>query len=163
RARRGGRRNRRARRRALTRPAKRRRPRCARGRTALESRARMTTNSATTNTSPTNPGAATDSARAPSAAQRGWHLSRVAVRLCAAWLLTGALFKLFKANPGVLSKPCVALSPFALVPTFVLAISVELAISALAFLRPKLAWIPLALVFVFFEVLLTQLIASGAE
>lgn len=105
-----------------------------------------------------------DSTASPNTtAREAWNFAGIAVRLCATWLLVGALFKLFKANPGDLPKPFVALSPFGLVTTFVFAISVELAVVAFAYLRPKLGWIPLVLTFVFFEILLAQLIASGAK
>lgn len=107
--------------------------------------------------------ASTAHATPPTTARETWNAAGIAVRLCATWLLVGALFKLFKGTPGDLPKSFVELSPFSVEVTFVLAISVELALVALAFTRPKLAWLPLALLFAFFEFLLAGLIASGAK
>lgn len=90
-------------------------------------------------------------------------LPSLAVRLAGAWLATGALFKLFAGSPKLLPQLVVDASPFGLDLTFKLAVAVELLIVVVAFLRPRAAWLPLALVFAFFEVVLVSQQMAGAE
>lgn len=90
-------------------------------------------------------------------------LAPLAVRLAALWLLAGALAKLFLGTPKDLPDPVRHLSPFAWGTTFYLVIAVELTLVTLAALRPKLAWLPLVALFVFFEGLLIYLSSLGAE
>ncbi len=98
------------------------------------------------------------SSQAPSSS-----LPALAVRLGAAWLATGALFKLFAGSPKLLPPLVVDLSPFDLDLTFRLVIAVELALVVVAILRPRAAWLPLALLFAFFEVVLVSQALAGAE
>jgi len=91
-----------------------------------------------------------------------WNLPGITVRLCALWLAVGALFKLFLGTPGDLPKAFVELLPIPVETAFPLVISAELALVVLAMARPAWAWIPLTGLFLFFEFLLSQLIAAGA-
>jgi len=86
----------------------------------------------------------------------------VAVALGGAWLLAGALFKLFAGTPADL-PPIVQDLPLELGLTYKLAISIELAVCALAFLRPAWGWLPLAGAFLVFDAILSTQIAAGAE
>ena len=97
------------------------------------------------------------------ATQRSDLFPSLAVRLAGAWLAVGALFKLFAGSPKLLPQLVVDLSPFDLDLTFRLAVAVELAIVVVAFLRPRAAWLALALVFAFFEVVLVSQQLAGAE
>lgn len=90
-------------------------------------------------------------------------LPSLAVRLAGTWLAVGALFKLFAGSPKLLPQLVVDLSPLDLDLTFRLAVAVELAIVVVAFLRPRAAWLALALVFAFFEVVLVSQQLAGAE
>jgi hypothetical protein len=88
----------------------------------------------------------------------------VAVRLVALWVISVTLFKLFAGNPGDLPEVVRDLLPG--IPAglkFKLTIAIELGVSAVALLRPRLGWalqVPLLLVFV---VILVPLVLSGAE
>lgn len=84
------------------------------------------------------------------------------VRLSGAWILAGALFKLLEGTPGDLPQ-VVRDFPLELGLTYKLAISIELALAGLAFLRPRWAWLPLIGCFLLFDAILVSLIASGAE
>lgn len=90
-------------------------------------------------------------------------LPSVAVRLAGVWLLAGALLKLFRGTPKDLPDLIRKLTPFDIDLTFHLVIGVELFLVCLSVLRPKLAWVPLAALFVFFEFVLMKQIAAGAE
>lgn len=85
------------------------------------------------------------------------------VRVAGAWLLLGALAKLFVGTPKDLPQLVHDLTPFDIDLTFRLVIGVELAIVCVAFLRPKLAWPILAAVFVFFDFVLASQLKAGAE
>lgn len=88
-------------------------------------------------------------------------LARAALLLACAWLAAGALFKLFAGSPQDL-PPVVRDLFLGQDLTFRLAIAVELAVVFAAVLRPRWGWLPLALTFVLFDVVLAQLAASGA-
>lgn len=94
-------------------------------------------------------------ARAPSAAL-------LTVRLAAAWIALGALFKLFVGSPNDL-PPMVR--EFVLGPTltFRLAIAIELSIALPALLLPRRLWGLVALQLGVFSAILVPLIASGAK
>ncbi|MFM7282339.1 MAG: MauE/DoxX family redox-associated membrane protein [Planctomycetia bacterium] len=85
------------------------------------------------------------------------------VRLSALWLATGALAKLFIGTPAFLPEFIRNQTPFSLDVTYMLVIGTELALVALAFLRPRNAWWMLAGLFVFFDFILTTQIAAGEE
>lgn len=85
------------------------------------------------------------------------------VRLAALWLATGALAKLFIGTPAFLPEFIREQTPFSLDLTYMLVIGAELAIVALAILRPRNAWWVLAALFVFFDFILTTQIAAGEE
>ncbi len=90
-------------------------------------------------------------------------LPAVAVRLAAAWILAGALFKLLQGTPNDLPAVIQDL-PLELGLTYKLAIAAELALSVLAILRPRLAWPLLTIAYLVFEyVLYTQISAGEAE
>ena len=87
-------------------------------------------------------------------------LAPSAVRLAALWILAGAAYKLFSGSPNDLPP---VVREFFLGPelTFKLAIAVELSITCLALLRPRLGWLPEVMLFAVFLAILVQLIASG--
>ncbi len=85
------------------------------------------------------------------------------VRLAALWLATGALAKLFIGTPAFLPAFIREQTPFSLDHTYMLVIGIELAIVALAFLRPRQIWWVLAGLFVFFDFILSTQIAAGEE
>jgi hypothetical protein len=85
-----------------------------------------------------------------------------ALRIAAAWLLTGALFKLFGGNPNLIPPLVRTMTPFSLVLTYHIAIAVELVLVVLALLRPRIGWASIAALFVFFIVLLVDLQMKGA-
>ncbi len=84
-------------------------------------------------------------------------------RLAALWLATGALFKLFAGSPKLLPPLIVEQTPFDLDLTFRLAVAAELALVALAMLRPRAGWPFIVLIFAFFEVILVDQASRGAE
>ena len=87
----------------------------------------------------------------------------IAVRLAGAWILAGALAKLFMGTPADLPPMVRKISPFGLDLTFHLVIGVELALVSLAWILPKLAW-PLVLsLFAFFDFILVSQLAAGAK
>lgn len=98
-----------------------------------------------------------------SAKNRRSNLSRLAVYLAAAWLVTWALMKLFVGSPQSLPDTVRSMSPFDAELTFRLAIALELSIFCLAVLKPHLGWLPLSALFAFFVALLVPMVASGAE
>ncbi len=88
--------------------------------------------------------------------------SPIAVRLAALWVAAGALFKLFAGTPADLPKVLHEL-PIGVELFFKLAIGIELAIVFTALLKPKLGWLPLAALFVVFDVVLAIALSAGAE
>lgn len=93
---------------------------------------------------------------------RGPSAAFLAVRLAAAWIALGALFKLFVGSPNDL-PPLVR--EFFLGPTltFRLAIAIELSIALPALLLPRRLWGLVALQLAVFCAILVPLIASGAK
>ncbi len=89
-------------------------------------------------------------------------LPAAAVRLAAAWILVGALFKLLLGTPADLPE-IVREVPFSDGLVYRSVIAVELALALLAFTRPRLAWVPVGLLYVLFEVILATQIAEGAD
>lgn len=90
-------------------------------------------------------------------------LAEFIVRVAGAWLLLGALAKLFVGTPKDLPQLVHDLTPFDIDLTFRLVIGVELAIVCVAFLRPKLAWPVIAALLVFFDFVLASQMKAGAE
>ena len=88
-------------------------------------------------------------------------LSGTVVRLLALWLFVGASYKLFRGSPNDL-PPIVRELFLGPSLTFKLAIAIDLSITFLALLRPRIGWLPLALQMVVFIAILIQLIATGA-
>ncbi len=86
-------------------------------------------------------------------------LTALVPRLAGAWLLAGALFKLFAGTPADL-PPVVRDLPLELGLTYNLAITVELCVAALAFLRPRWAWLLLIGAFVTFDAVLLTMIGD---
>jgi hypothetical protein len=93
---------------------------------------------------------------------RGPSAALLLVRLAAAWIALGALFKLFVGSPNDL-PPMVR--EFVLGPTltFRLAIAIELSIALPALLLPRRLWGLVALQLGVFCAILVPLIASGAK
>lgn len=88
----------------------------------------------------------------------------VALGLVSAWVLLGAVFKLFWGTPALLPKPVIANGErlgFDLGLTYRVAIGLELAIVAVALTRPRLGWWALAALLVVFDLVLTAQIAAG--
>lgn len=79
-----------------------------------------------------------------------------AVRVAGFWLLLGAAAKLFAGTPKDLPQLVHDLTPFDIDLTFRLVIGVELALVCLAFFKPRVAWLPLVLLFVFFDFILAS-------
>jgi hypothetical protein len=88
-------------------------------------------------------------------------LAGVAVRLAAAWILTGGFFKLFLGTPADLPPSTRLLDD--LVLTYQVYIAIELSVGFLAMLRPKAAWWLVAGALVVFEAVLLQQMAAGAD
>ncbi|MCP5023485.1 MAG: hypothetical protein GY930_17160 [bacterium] len=88
--------------------------------------------------------------------------ARLAIFLCMAWLLMGALLKLLKGNPTDLPPTILGLSPLSAYDTFRGAIAIELCIVAVALIWPRLGWMCLTAIYVVFLGLLSQLIQAGA-
>ncbi len=82
------------------------------------------------------------------------------VRVTSLWVLTGALFKLFLGSPNDL-PPSVQAFLGGMVTTFRVAIAVELCVVILALLRPRLGWLPLVGLFLFFDAVLVPLATAG--
>ncbi len=89
--------------------------------------------------------------------------ARWTLRLCAVWLAAGALAKLVYGTPALLPEVIRKGTPIGLDLTYTLVIGIELALVALAFLRPRQAWPLFAALFVFFDFVLTTQLAAGAE
>ncbi len=83
------------------------------------------------------------------------------VRLVGLWLVVGAAFKLFAGTPNDLPpvvKDFGSTLSLSIGTTYRIAIAAELVLFALALVRPRLAWLPLAGVLVLFDaILVTQL------
>lgn len=93
-------------------------------------------------------------------------LTLAAIGLVSAWVLLGAVFKLFWGTPALLPKPVIATGErfgLELGLVYKLAIGLELAIVAVALLRPRLGWWALAALLVVFDLVLTAQIAAGEE
>lgn len=90
-------------------------------------------------------------------------VAELVVRAAGAWLLVGAIAKLFLGTPKDLPQLVHDLTPFDIDLTFRLVIGVELVIVCTAFLKPKLAWPVLVALFVFFDFVLASQLAAGAE
>ena len=90
-------------------------------------------------------------------------LPALAVRLAAAWVLAGALFKLFLGTPADLPPTVVDASPLGLAETYRTAIGIELAVVFLALVRPGTAWPLVVGMYAVFEVVLGAQLAAGAE
>src|SRR5262245_27894442 len=87
-------------------------------------------------------------------------LARLWIGLIAAWILTGALFKLFWGTPALL--PAVVRDvPLELGVVYNLAIGIELAIAAIALVAPAVGWLLQAALLVVFDLVLTTQIAAG--
>jgi len=97
-----------------------------------------------------------------SATRRASGLASLAVRLAAAWILVGALFKLFLGTPADLPDSVVGLLDDAVL-TYKLAIAVECGVAALAILRPRQGWWLLAGAYLVFELVLIEQMSAGAE
>jgi hypothetical protein len=89
------------------------------------------------------------------------NLAGISVRFAALWLFAGAFFKLFFGNPNLIPPLLREHTPFGLILTYKLAISIELAIVALAMLKPRAGWIAITPLFAFFLVLLGDMVLKG--
>jgi hypothetical protein len=87
-------------------------------------------------------------------------LSYATIVLAAGWVLTGAVFKLFWGTPALLPEVVRDL-PLELGLTYRLAIGIELAVVAVALLKPRWGWVLLAGQYVAFELVLATQIAAG--
>jgi hypothetical protein len=92
--------------------------------------------------------------------ERRSRLALAWVWVIAAWVLTGAVFKLFWGTPALLPKVVRAL-PLELGATYNLAIGIELAIASVALARPRWGWWMQAALLLVFDVVLTTQIAAG--
>lgn len=90
-------------------------------------------------------------------------LAWIVVRLAGAWILAGALAKLFLGTPKDLPEVVRKMSPFGLDLTFHLVIGVELAMVSLAWIRPRLAWPLVLALFAFFDFVLVEQLSAGAS
>ena len=87
----------------------------------------------------------------------------IVVRLAGAWILAGALAKLFLGTPKDLPEVVRKMSPFGLDLTFHLVIGVELAMVSIAWIRPRLAWPLVLALFAFFDFVLVRQLSAGAS
>lgn len=88
-------------------------------------------------------------------------LPRIAVALPAAWILAGALFKLFAGSPNDLPPVVRDLSPLDVVTTYRAVIAIELGVVVLALLRPAEAWLVVVLQYLVFGLVLAHQIRKG--
>lgn len=91
-------------------------------------------------------------------------LVRTAILVGALWVLAGALFKLFAGSPTDLPSSLRVWLDEAGVQRglfFRAAIAIELVIVICAVLRPRWGWMPLAALFVVFDIVLAPLVAAG--
>jgi hypothetical protein len=98
----------------------------------------------------------------PAARPRLAPFARVAVVLTAAWILTGAVFKLLVGTPNDLPPVLYDVVPLSKGLIYHLAIAAELVIVALALLKPRVGWWLCAAAMVVFDLILVQLIATDA-
>jgi len=96
----------------------------------------------------------------PRSGSSGGALPQWTVRLAGAWILAGALFKLLLGTPADLPQSVREL-PIELGLTYKLAITAELVLAALAFLRPRWGWLPLCAALLVFDAVLLGQIAAG--
>jgi hypothetical protein len=80
----------------------------------------------------------------------------------AAWVLTGAVFKLFWGTPALLPQ-IVRDVPLEIGLTYKLAIGIELAIVGVALTKPRWGWVLQALLLVVFDFVLTTQIRAGVD
>lgn len=91
-------------------------------------------------------------------------LAMAALGAVSLWVLAGAVFKLFWGTPALLPKPVIEVGGklgLELGLVYKLAIGLELAIVAVALLRPRLGWWALAALMVVFDLVLSAQIAAG--
>ncbi|TDJ72512.1 MAG: hypothetical protein E2O39_06550, partial [Planctomycetota bacterium] len=84
------------------------------------------------------------------------------IRIATLWVAAGALFKLFAGSPNDL-PPMVRDWYSDPTLTFKLAVAVELCIVTLGLFRPRMAWIPLVLLYGLFDYVLFPLVKEGAD
>lgn len=89
--------------------------------------------------------------------------ARIALLLTAAWILTGAVFKLFVGTPNDLPPVLFDVVPLSKGLIYHLAIAAELVIVALALLKPRVGWWLCVATMIVFDLILVQLIGSGAK
>jgi hypothetical protein len=87
-------------------------------------------------------------------------LALACIWLISAWVLTGAVFKLFWGTPALLPGVVRDL-PIELGLTYNLAIGIELAIAGVALSKPRWGWWMQAALLVVFDLVLTTQIAAG--
>jgi hypothetical protein len=92
--------------------------------------------------------------------ERRSRLALAWIWLIAAWVLAGAVFKLFWGTPALLPKVIREL-PLELGLTYNLAIGIELAIAGVALTKPRWGWWMQAALLVVFDFVLTTQIAAG--
>ncbi len=99
----------------------------------------------------------------PERTNSNW-IAPTAVRVGALWILVVALIKLFYGTPNSLPVPVLEFMP-SIDPGMKLhlAIAVELVISVLALLHPRLGWPLTVASFVVYDVILTKLLSMNAE
>jgi len=88
------------------------------------------------------------------------------VRAATLWLAAGALFKLFTGSPNDLPEvvhEVIDRIGLDINEGFRVAIALELCIVTLGLFRPRFGWIPLALIYVVFDVVLAMTIQRGAK
>ena len=93
--------------------------------------------------------------------QRPTGPARIALLLAVGWLLAGALFKLLAGAPSDLPETIQRFPVLKPAWTFRLAIGLELAIAAIALIRPRVGWILIVLLFALFDFLLYKLVMAG--
>src|SRR5437867_4076106 len=87
----------------------------------------------------------------------------IVVRLAGAWVLAGAVAKLFLGTPKDLPEIVRKLTPLGLDPTFHIVIGIELAVVCLGWTKPRLAWPVVLALFGFFEFVLVSQLLAGAS
>ena len=92
--------------------------------------------------------------------ERRSRFALVWIWLIAAWILTGAVFKLFWGTPALLPTVVRDL-PLELGLTYNLVIGIELAIAGVALARPRWGWWMQAALLLVFDLVLTTQIAAG--
>jgi len=92
--------------------------------------------------------------------ERRSRFAQASVWLISAWVLTGAVFKLFWGTPALLPR-VVRNLPLEVGITYNLAIGIELAIAGVALTRPRWGWWMQAALLLVFDAVLTTQIAAG--